>query len=143
VRILERSIVGMQDIARERFKIVEYVGEEGRLKITRRNVMLSTKYRLRVEYICDRISRGEEVLLADMIWVEKLSKANQSVRVMLNRARRSCNNPSMEEGSLDDFMYKMDLGNPDPSSHVSNFEGVEEIAEWFKRDEPDDWRQRD
>ena len=105
--------------------------------------MLSTKYRLRVEYICERIKNGEEVLLEDMMWVERLSKANQSVRSMLNRARRVCNNPNMEEGGLDDFMYRMDLGNPDPSSYVKRFEGAEEIVEWFRRDETDDWRQRD
>ena len=105
--------------------------------------MLSTEYRLRVEYICDRISRGNEVLLGDMIWIEKLSKANQGVRTMLNRARRICNNPNMEEGSLDDFMYRMDLGNPDPSNQVRRFEGGEEIVEWFRRDASDDWRQRD
>ena len=105
--------------------------------------MLSTKYRLRVEYICDRISRGEEVKLEDMMWVERLSKANQTVRSMLNRARRVCNNPSMEEGSLDDFMYRMDLGSVDPSNYVKEFDGAEEIVEWFRRDATDDWRQRD
>ena len=105
--------------------------------------MLSTKYRLRVEYICERIKNGEEVLLEDMMWVERLSKANQSVRSMLNRARRVCSNPSMEEGGLDDFMYRMDLGDPDPSEHIKRFESAEEIVEWFRRDETDDWRQRD
>ena len=49
----------------------------------------------------------------------------------------------MEEGSLDDFMNKMDLGDPDPSNHKTNFDSVDEIVDWFTRDKPEDWRQRD
>jgi hypothetical protein len=105
--------------------------------------MLSTKYRLRVEYICERVRRGEEVKLEDMMWVERLAKANTTVSGMLRKARREVANPEMIEGGLDDFMNKMDIGDPDPSNHVSGFNSVEEIAEWFKQDKSDDWRQRD
>ena len=38
--------------------------------------MLSTQYRLRLEGICKRISLGETVELSDMIWANKLAKAN-------------------------------------------------------------------
>jgi hypothetical protein len=105
--------------------------------------MLSTKYRLKVEGICHRISLGEEVELADMMWVERLAKANQSVAGMLRKARRERNNPEMVEGSLDDFMNKMDIGDPDPSNHVTGFNSVDEIVDWFKQERSDDWRQRD
>ena len=105
--------------------------------------MLSTKYRLRVEYICERVRRGEEVKLEDMMWVERLAKANTTVSGMLRKARREVANPEMIEGGLDDFMNKMDIGDPDPSNHVSGFNSVDEIAEWFKQDKSDDWRQRD
>ncbi len=105
--------------------------------------MLSTKYRLRVEYICERVRRGEEVKLEDMMWVERLAKANTTVSGMLRKARREVANPEMIEGGLDDFMNKMDIGDPDPSNHVSGFNSVEEIVEWFKQDKSDDWRQRD
>ena len=105
--------------------------------------MLSTKYRLRLEFICDRISKGAPVELSEMIWAEKLSKANASAASMLRQARRTANNPEMEEGSLDDFMNKMDLGDPDPSNHKTNFDSVDEIVDWFTRDKPEDWRQRD
>ena len=50
--------------------------------------MLSTKYRLRLEFICKCIANGEEVKLDDMIWAENLSKANTSAREMLKKARR-------------------------------------------------------
>ena len=105
--------------------------------------MLSTQYRLRLEFICQRIVNGEEVKLEDMIWADKLAKANGSAREMLRKARRQALNPDMQEGSLDDFMNKMDLGDPDPSNHRTGFQSADEIVDWFKRDTTDDWRQRD
>ena len=59
--------------------------------------MLSSKYRLRLEYICKRISDRQEVQLEDMIWADKLAKANRSAGEMLRRARRVANNPDMKE----------------------------------------------
>jgi len=105
--------------------------------------MLSTQYRLRLEFICQRIVNGEEVKLEDMIWADKLAKANGSAREMLTKARRTALNPNVQEGSLDDFMNKMNLGDPDPSNHKSGFQSADEIVDWFKQDKPDDWRQRD
>ena len=50
--------------------------------------MLSTKYRLRLEAICKDIASGTEVSIDDMIWAQKLGKANTSARGMLSQARR-------------------------------------------------------
>ena len=105
--------------------------------------MLSTEYRLRMEFICQRIAKQEEVKLEDMIWANKLAKANGSAGEMLRKARRLANNPDMIENSMDDFLNQMDIGNPDPTNHSDGFSGAEEIAEWFQQDKPDDWRQRD
>ena len=105
--------------------------------------MLSTQYRLRLEFICKCIANGEEVKLEDMIWSEKLAKANTSAREMLKRARGRAANPDMQEGSMDDFMNKMGLGDPDPSNHRTGFGSADEIIDWFNEDRPDDWRQRD
>jgi len=105
--------------------------------------MLSTQYRLRLEFICKRISKNEEVKLEDMIWAEKLAKRHTTARDWLNKARRQAANPDMQEGSLDDFMNKMGLGDPDPSNHRMGFGSADEIIDWFKSDRPDDWRQRD
>ena len=105
--------------------------------------MLSTQYRLRLEFICSKISKGEEVQLKDMVWATKLAKANQSAGEMMRKARRIRNNPDIKEGGLDDFMLRMDLGDPDPSNHKTGFDGADEISDWFRRDKPDDWRQRD
>ena len=105
--------------------------------------MLSTQYRLRLEYIRGRISKGEEVQLSDMIWAEKLGKANTSAREMIKKARRLANNPDIIEGGTDDFLNRMGLGDPDPSNHTTGFGSAEEISDWFRQDKPDDWRQRD
>jgi len=104
--------------------------------------MLSTQYRLRLEFICKCIANGEEVKLDDMIWAEKLSKANTTAREMLKKARRQ-SSQDIQEGTIDDFMNRMGLGDPDPSNYKMGFDSAEEIVEWFKQDKPDDWRQRD
>ena len=105
--------------------------------------MLSTQYRLRLENSCKINIEGEEVGLDDMIWADKLAKANRSAASMLRQARRKAMNPEMEEGSLDDFMNKMDIGDPDPSNHRTGFQSADEIVDWFRQEKSDDWRQRD
>jgi len=105
--------------------------------------MLSTAYRKRLEGICRKIALGEQVDLSDMIWAEKLGKANTTAREWLKKARRQAANPDMQEGSMDDFMNKMGLGDPDPSNHRTGFGSADEIVDWFQQDKPDDWRQRD
>ena len=109
--------------------------------------MLSTQYRLRLEGICLKIVNGEAVELSDMIWAEKLSAHNASAATILRRARRKSQNPNMIEGDMDDFLNQLDLGDPDPQNHRTGFNSVDEIVDWFKRDdltnENDTWRRRD
>lgn len=104
--------------------------------------MLSTAYRLRLESICRCIANKETVPIEDMIWAEKLAKRHTLARDWLQKARRQASQ-DIEEGSLDDFMNRMGLGDPDPSNHRTMFDGAEDINDWFRRDKPDDWRQRD
>jgi hypothetical protein len=105
--------------------------------------MLSTQYRLRLEFICERIINGEEVKLDDMIWADKLAKSNRSAGEILRRARRQARNPEMKEGGLDDFLNQMDLGDPDPQNHKNGFDDADDIVDWFQQEKTDDWRQRD
>ena len=105
--------------------------------------MLSTQYRLRMEFICKKIANNEEVKIEDMIWAQKLSKTNKSAEAMLRMARRKATAPDVPEGGLDDFMNRMDIGDPDPSNHRSGFGSIDEIVEWFHQEKTDDWRQRD
>lgn len=104
--------------------------------------MLSTQYRLRLEGICKKIANNEAVPLADMIWAEKLSKSHTTAREWLKQARRQ-SSQNIEEGSTEDFLNRMGLGDPDPSKHRTRFDGADDIKEWFHQDKPDDWRQRD
>ena len=97
--------------------------------------MLSTQYRLRLEGICKSIAAGQEVGLEDMIWAEKLSKRNTSARGMLSSARRLATDP---DGSC---LKYLDIG--DPTSNKKGFSGADDIANWFRNDRSDDWRQRD
>jgi hypothetical protein len=105
--------------------------------------MLSTQYRLRLEEICNKIVQGESVDLSEMIWAEKLAKANRSAATLLRQARRRAANPNMQEGGLDDFMNALDLGDPDPSNHRTGFNGADDIIDFFSRDNESDWRNRD
>tara|TARA_Y100000817_G_C16455516_1_gene367007 strand:- start:20 stop:313 length:294 start_codon:yes stop_codon:yes gene_type:complete len=97
--------------------------------------MLSTAYRLRLEGICKSIAAGTEVSIDDMIWAQKLAKANTSARGMLSSARRLATD---EDGSCLKFL---DLG--DPKSDKKGFNGADDIVDWFRQDRSDDWRQRD
>ena len=97
--------------------------------------MLSTNYRLRLEAICKDIASGTEVSIEDMIWAQKLAKPNTSERGMLSSARRLTTDP---DGSC---LKYLDIG--DPKSDKKGFSGADDIADWFKNDRSDDWRQRD
>ena len=107
--------------------------------------MLSTQYRLRLEAICTKIVQHEEVSLEDMIWVEKLAKANRSAATILRQARRRAENPDMQEGDLDDFMNQLDIGGLGHERFGRRgFDSVDDLHDWFKRDEDEtDWRTRD
>ena len=104
--------------------------------------MLSTQYRLRLEGICKKIANKEEVELSDMIWADKLAQRYTTARDWLNKARRQAAG-DIQEGSMDDFMNRMGLGDPDPSNHKTGFQSADEIVDWFQREKSDDWRQRD
>ena len=99
--------------------------------------MLSTQYRLRLEGICKSIAAGTEVSMEDMIWAQKLSKANTSARGMLSKARRMSINPD------ESFLNHLNIGDPDSRTHKRGFNSPDEIVDWFKPDRSDDWRQRD
>jgi hypothetical protein len=105
--------------------------------------MLSTQYRLRLEAICEKIVLHEEVSLEDMIWAEKLAKANRSAATILRQARRRAENPDMDE--MDDFLNQLDIGGMGHERFGKRgFGNPDELHDWFKRDEDEtDWRTRD
>lgn len=106
--------------------------------------MLSTSYRLRLEEICHRMVQGETVELSERIWAEKLAATNRSAATILRQARRRAENPEMTEDSLDGFLNALDIGGTGTERFgVSGFSSADEIAEFFKRDDDEQWRTRD
>jgi hypothetical protein len=101
--------------------------------------MLSTAYRLRLSGICAKIVRSQPVELTDRIWASKLGEVNRTAAAMLRQAHRSAANPNMAEGGLDAFLNALDIG----GQPVRRFRDPEDIANWFRRDDTLDWRQRD
>lgn len=93
--------------------------------------MLSTNIRQKVEFICQRIAKGEEVQFKEMEWIQKWARSNHSVDAMLRKARRTAIHGEPAEGSLDDFMQKMDIGDPDPADHLQGAQDPVTLAQWF------------
>lgn len=91
--------------------------------------MLSTETRLRVEFICERISRGAGVELKDMTWVQKLADRNPTVATKLRQARRAA--IQTEGDGLGEFCNSLDIGEPDPSDHLIGPQSPVTLAEWF------------
>ena len=90
-----------------------------------------------MESICKDIASGTDVSLEDMIWANKLSKANTSARGMLNKARKIATNPD------ESFLNNLNIGAPDSSNHRRGFGSPDDVIEWFHQERSDDWRQRD
>lgn len=106
--------------------------------------MLSTKYRLRLEFICARIATQQPVELEDRIWANKLGEANRTAASMLRQAQRRAQNPEMQDGDLDDFLNRLDIGGVgNEAEGIRRFNSPDEIANFFHQDKPEDWRQRD
>jgi hypothetical protein len=107
--------------------------------------MLSTQYRLKLEGICNKIVNGESVELSEMIWAEKLAKANRSAATLLRQARRRAENPDMTEDSMDGFLNALDIGGLGHERFGKRgFDSVDDMVDFFKRDEDEtDWRTRD
>jgi hypothetical protein len=94
--------------------------------------MLSTAYRLRLEEICNRIAKQENVDLNDIIWAEKLAGVNATAAKFLRQARRMASNPDMKPGGLDEFLNNMDIGGTGHEGKgISGFNSVDDIADFF------------
>jgi hypothetical protein len=105
--------------------------------------MLSTQTRLRLEDIAARIAGGLNVTFEEMQWATKWAEANRSAAEIIRRARRRAINGEPERGSLDELIDGLDLGDPDPSNHLVGPQDPVDLAEWFRQDKENDWRQHD
>ena len=50
----------------------------------------------------------------------------------------------MPAGGLDDFLNRLDIGGTgEDAQGVRRFDSPDQIADWFRREQREDWRQRD
>ena len=105
--------------------------------------MLSTDTRLRLEDICARIKSGLNVTLEEMTFTQKWADNNRVAARMLSQARRVSAQGEPEPGSMDDLLNALDLGDPDPSNHLIGPQDPIDLANWFMRDQDDEWRRHD
>ena len=96
--------------------------------------MISTKIRLQLEEICVRIQNKKEVSLSEMVLIEKYAKVNRTVFDMLQKARRRSVQGVIQEGSPEEFLDQMNLGNPDPTTHITGQSNIDDIVDFFRND---------
>lgn len=96
--------------------------------------MISTKTRLQLEEICNRIENRKEVTLSEMVLIEKYARVNRTVFDMLQKARRRSTLGVIEKGSPDEFLDQMNLGNPDPTTHITSESNIDDIVDFFRND---------
>lgn len=65
-----------------------------------------------------------------MTWIQKWASRNPTVDRMLRQARRAAQH-GQEPSSMDEFCQAMDIGEPDPSDHLSGPQDPITLAEWF------------
>lgn len=105
--------------------------------------MLTTKLRLQLEEICQRIELKQEVSFADMNLIQNCANKNRTVYDMLQRARRRAIQGTFHTGGLDDFLDQINIGNPDPQTHITGESSIDDLANFFKTDESNDHMRRD
>lgn len=102
--------------------------------------MLSSEKRLQLQNIAQRIARKEEVSFAERELIHKWANHNRSVYEMLRRAQREAFYDETQSTWVDKFLYDMNLGDPDPSNHRSEFDGPEDLGGFFRAPH---WTRRD
>lgn len=94
--------------------------------------MLSTKTRLVLEGIAQRIAKGEEVSLADRMLIQKWADRNRTAYELLRAALRESFTKKEDRSPTDQFLIDLGIGEPDPSSHKTGFDGPEDFTDFFK-----------
>lgn len=100
--------------------------------------MLSTKLRLQLQAIADKIALKEEVSLADMQLIQKHANFNRSVYEMLRQARRRAIYGTPEDNRTMDYLLdRLNIGNVDPSGHLEGSHDIDDLVDFFKSDNND------
>lgn len=94
--------------------------------------MISPEKRLQLQEIAQRISRKEEVSFPEMELIQKWANHHRSVYEMLRRAQREAFFGEVEKSPLDQFLHDLNLGDPDPSNHKTQFDGPDDLGGFFR-----------
>jgi hypothetical protein len=106
--------------------------------------MLSHDDRRKFLDIAKRIQNKEEVSLSEMIFAGKMAQKDTRLNDILTQAqRRSFRSSPPEPDSLDEFLDNLNLGKADPEDHLDSQSSVDDFANFFRRDLPENWRQTD
>jgi hypothetical protein len=94
--------------------------------------MFSTEARLKLQGIANKIAKGEEVSLSESILIQKWADRHRSVYEMLRKAKRQAFYGEQPQSSLDQFLNDLNIGDPDPSNHRKNFDGPDDLGDFFR-----------
>ena len=90
--------------------------------------MLTTSTRVRIQEILTRIARGNEVSLAERIYVNKYASKNQNVSAWLRKASHLQRN-QLNSNPIDELIDGLDLCSSDP--HSTYNPDQDDLGEWF------------
>ena len=99
--------------------------------------MISTETRLRLEEIARRLETGEEVSFTERVWADKWAKHNAHAGRIIRNALRTAFQGPPKEGSIDELLHVLDLGDPDPSNHRIGIQTPDELADFFHNEDND------
>lgn len=102
--------------------------------------MLSTKTRLELQDIANRIAKGQTVSFPERALIQKWSDSNRSVYEMLRKAEREAFFGEGERSPTDQFLSDLNIGDPDPSNHRTSFDDPEDLGNFFRAP---NWTRRD
>ena len=105
--------------------------------------MLSTKNRLLLQEICNRIKNKQDVSLDEMVLMQKFSRRYSCVNKWFRQAQRIAFQGPPAKGSLDELLQDLDLGDPDPKNHLAGPLNPAELGLWFRRRDETDRLRRD
>ena len=78
-----------------------------------------------------------------MEFAQKLAGVNTTAADMLKKARLTAQSGDMPSGGTSEFLRDLGLGIEGNPEGIRRFNTPDELADFFRIDRPDDWRQRD
>ena len=90
--------------------------------------MLTTTARIRIQEILTRIAKGNEVTLAERIYINKYASRNQNVSAWLRKASHLQRN-KLNSNPIDELLNELNLCSSDP--HSTYNPDQDDLGEWF------------